>query len=89
MDLQTCELIDEQWARWLAWDPVRMVDAHAHALRQLRLLYFDCGTEDEYNLLYGARRFQRSLERLGVAHRFESSRAAIPASITAWMSACR
>lgn len=69
--LDTCELIDDRWQRWLAWDPVRMVDAHADALRSLRGLYIDCGRRDQYNLVHGARRLHRSLDRLGVAHRYE------------------
>ena len=67
----TCELIDERWRNWLAWDPVRMVDAHAPALRSLRALYLDCGRRDQYGLIHGARRLHRSLDRLGVAHRYE------------------
>lgn len=70
VDVETCELIDERWQRWLAWDPVRMVDAHAAALRGLKGLYVDCGVRDQYNLIHGARRFHRALERLGVAHRY-------------------
>ncbi len=67
----TCELIDERWQRWLAWDPTRMVDAHADALRSLRGLYIDCGRRDQYGLVHGARRLHRSLDRLGVAHRYD------------------
>lgn len=69
--LDTCELIEERWQRWLAWDPTRMVDAHAGALRSLRGLYIDCGRRDQYNLIHGARRLHRSLDRLGVRHRYE------------------
>lgn len=70
-DLHTCELIAERWANWLAWDPVRMVDAHVSGLRTLRGLYLDCGVRDQYNLVYGARRLHASLDRHGVAHRYE------------------
>ncbi len=71
VDLETCELIDERWQRWLAWDPVRMVDAHAEALRSLKGLYVDCGRRDQYNLVYGARRLHRELDRAGVVHLYE------------------
>jgi hypothetical protein len=43
-DLHTGRLVDDVWARWLAWDPVRMVPAHADALRGLRAIYLDGGT---------------------------------------------
>ncbi len=69
--VDTCELIDERWQRWLAWDPVRMVDAHADALRSLRGLYVDCGWRDQYGLIHGARRLHRALDRLGVTHRYD------------------
>ena len=68
--LDTLELIDERWQNWMAWDPLSMVDAHADALRSLRGLYIDCGDIDQYNLVYGARRMHRELERLDVAHTY-------------------
>jgi enterochelin esterase-like enzyme len=71
VDLETCELIEDRWARWLAWDPVRIAHAHADNLRSLKGLYIDCGETDQYNLVYGARQLHRSLERLGVEHVYE------------------
>ena len=71
VDLETGELIEERWANWLKWDPALIVDQHADALRSLKGLYIDCGDIDQFNLVYGARRLHRSLERLGVAHRYE------------------
>ena len=34
-------------------------------------LYIDCSAKDQFNLLYGARRLVRSLNDLGIAHRYE------------------
>jgi enterochelin esterase-like enzyme len=68
--LDTCELIAERWQHWLAWDPLNMVDDHAPALRSLRALYLDCGRRDQYNLIYGARRLHRALDRLAVPHSY-------------------
>ncbi|MGH2997933.1 MAG: alpha/beta hydrolase [Gaiellaceae bacterium] len=65
-DVHTGELKDDVWARWLAWDPVRMVDAHADALRGLRAIYIDAGKRDEYYLDLGAEAFRRALERIGI-----------------------
>ena len=67
----TCEIISDRWANWLLHDPVRSVDQHADNLRRLKALYIDCGTNDQFNLLYGARRFVKRLEALGIAHRYE------------------
>lgn len=70
-DLGTSALRDDVWARWLAHDPLRLVERHAAALRSLKLLYLDCGKRDEFHLHHGARRFARELERLGVPHHYE------------------
>jgi S-formylglutathione hydrolase FrmB len=69
-DTATAELKPDIWARWLAWDPVRMVDAHADALHGLRAIYIDAGTRDEYFLDLGAEAFRRALERIGVTDVF-------------------
>ncbi len=71
VDVETCVLDEARWQRWLAWDPIHMVDAHAATLRGLRGLYVDCGRRDQYNLIYGARRLDRALTAHGVAHRYE------------------
>ena len=70
-DLHTGRLLPERWGRWLAWDPVRMIPEHADALRQLRLLYIDCGDRDQYHLHYGARQMRAALDAAGVAHEYE------------------
>jgi enterochelin esterase-like enzyme len=71
VDLETCERIEERWQNWLAWDPLQLVERHGADLRRLVALYIDCGDVDQYNLVYGARRFHRALERIGVPHRYE------------------
>jgi len=67
---ETGELRDEVWARWLAWDPVRMVETHADALRGLHAIYIDCGKRDQFYLDLGAEAFRRALERIGVTDVF-------------------
>lgn len=70
-DLHTGELRPAVWERWLTFDPVRMLEDHPEALRGLRLLYFDCGRYDEYNLLYGARIFAERLRQQQIPFRYE------------------
>jgi hypothetical protein len=65
-DPRSGELRPEVWERWLAWDPVRMVDRHADALRSLRAAWIDAGTRDEWFLDLGAEAFRSGLERIGV-----------------------
>lgn len=69
--VDTCEIIEERWANWLRQDPVVAVETQADNLRRLKALYIDCGEKDQFNLLYGARRFARRLTELGIAHRYE------------------
>ena len=71
VDLYTGELRSDVWARWLEHDPVELVAHHAGNLQRLRLLFFDCGTRDEYNLHYGARILAQRLRALGVPHEHE------------------
>jgi hypothetical protein len=67
----TCEVIEERWANWLRQDPVVALEVHADNLRSLKALYIECGDKDQFDLLYGARRFVRRLKELGIAHRYE------------------
>ena len=60
------------WARWLAWDPVRMVPRYADALRGLRAIWVDAGKRDQWYLDLGAEAFRRELAAIGVEDvRFE------------------
>jgi hypothetical protein len=69
-DTDTGELRPEIWERWLEWDPVRMVEGHADALRSLKAIYVDAGKRDQYFLDLGAEAFRRELEGIGVTDVF-------------------
>jgi len=69
--LETGELIEQRWRRWLAHDPVRLVERHADDLRSLKGIYMDCGWRDQYHIHYGCRQLSRRLAAAGVAHRYE------------------
>ena len=71
VDPHTCEVIPERWANFMKWDPLVMAETMGPGLKKLKALYIDCGDADQYNLVYGARRMHRLLERLGVAHTYE------------------
>lgn len=72
-NLERAEIDESVFARWLAWDPVEMIEDRARqdALRALELLFIDCGRRDEYNLHWGARALHRKLVRFGVPHEYE------------------
>lgn len=62
---------EDVWARWKAKDPVEAAHHHVDALRSLKLLYFDCGNADEYNLFLGARVLDTILDDLDVPHTYD------------------
>ena len=49
--------------------PVVAIEIQANNLRRLKAL--DCGERDQFNSLYGPRRFVRRLNELGIARRYE------------------
>jgi hypothetical protein len=65
-DPRTGELRPRVWRRWLDWDPVRMIDRYAEALRSMRAVWIDAGTRDEHFLDLGAEAFRAGLARIGV-----------------------
>ncbi len=69
-DLETCELDEVRWQRWLAHDPVNRVEQQAAALQQLNGLYMDCGFRDQYFIHYGMRQLSKKLEKAEVAHTY-------------------
>lgn len=69
--LDTCELIEERWSNWMQHDPLVILESKADNLRGLKALYIDCGANDQFRLLYGARRFARRLGELAIQHRYE------------------
>jgi hypothetical protein len=80
-DPATGRTIEDVWARWLAWDPVRMVPAHAAALRGMKAIWVDAGRRDEYYLDLGAEAFRGALATAGVVdvryELFDATHAAI------------
>lgn len=67
-DLETGEIREDVWARWLEHDPVRMVEKHVENLKSLKLLFIDAGTRDEFALDLGAKILCKKLKDFGVPH---------------------
>lgn len=72
-DLENGQLRPDIWAKWLAWDPVRMVAEarYRDAARRLACIYVDGGTRDEYALDLGARIFAEAARRAGARVDFQ------------------
>jgi Putative esterase len=72
-DLETGAIRPDVWAKWLAWDPVRMVgqEKYRDAVHRLAYLYVDGGLRDEYSLDIGARVFAHEARKAGAHVDFE------------------
>lgn len=67
-DLETGEMDQKVWSRWIDHDPVRLAENHINELNSLKLLFLDAGTRDEFALDVGAGILSRKLAKLGVEH---------------------
>jgi len=65
-DLETGEVREDVFARWLAFDPAELCLHKRDELARLRLRYLDCGRRDEYGLDTGARMVARRVRGLGL-----------------------
>ena len=70
-DIETGEMSEKVWNRWLACDPVRMIEKYRSNLKKLKLIFIDCGTRDEYNLQWGARILHSKLKKMNIKHYYE------------------
>jgi enterochelin esterase-like enzyme len=67
-NLQTGEILQDVWNRWLSWDPTRLVEKYHSSLERLKVIYIDCGTKDEFNLQWGTRVLHSKLEKMNIRH---------------------
>ena len=70
-DLETGEIIESRWKKWLKHDPVNMVTEHRKALKSLKGIFIDCGWRDQFHIHFGTRQLSRALSRAGIEHRYE------------------
>lgn len=71
VDLHTIQLDQVAWENWLRFDPLEMVE-HSHAaLKELEVLFIDCGDKDQYHIQYGSRKLVSRLDSLDVPHVWE------------------
>jgi len=70
-NLETGEVIEKRWKRWLEHDPILLVDRYKANLKTLKGIYIDCGWRDQYHIHYGARLLSKRLAQAGVRHTYE------------------
>jgi hypothetical protein len=67
---KTGEILLSVWSKWLAWDPIRMIDNYKQSLAKIKI-FIDCGIQDEYRLYVGSRIFSSKLQQFGIKHSYE------------------
>jgi hypothetical protein len=70
-DMDTGELIELRWKRWLAHDPIDLVKRFSSNLKKLKGIWIECGTNDQYFIHYGTRILSKRLNDYGVKHVYE------------------
>jgi hypothetical protein len=69
-DLKTGELNERIWNLWKSQDPINMIKRFKNNLKNVNLLFFDCGTNDEFNLFIGAKVFSERCKTFGINHEY-------------------
>lgn len=70
-DLETGEINQDVWNRWISSDPTRMVAKYQDNLKKMKLIYIDCGMKDEFNNHLGCRILHSKLQKMGIRHFYE------------------
>lgn len=70
-DTYTGELRPEVWKKWVAFDPVNMVEPLRDNLKKVEFMWIDCGTRDQHHLWLGSRQLHQRLDRFGLKHVYE------------------
>jgi hypothetical protein len=70
-NLDSGELIEARWRRWLEHDPILLVDKYKANLSKLKGIYIDCGWRDQYHIHYGTRLLSLRLAEAGIAHTYQ------------------
>ena len=70
-DLHTCRIDAERWQQWQRFDPLDLIERYADRLRDLKALWIDVGSRDQYHIQFGSRQLHQRLDELGVRHHFE------------------
>ncbi|BAB60589.1 TVG1496158 [Thermoplasma volcanium GSS1] len=70
-DEDTGELIEDVWQRWVQFDPAKNVLKYSGALKKMKAIYLDVGTNDEYKLYIGTRALHKKLGLANIDHYYE------------------
>ena len=68
IEYPTGAIIPEVWAKWLSHDPVVNWRDRVENLRQLRGIFMEVGSRDDFTFHYGHRLLSQGLRSAGIAH---------------------
>jgi pimeloyl-ACP methyl ester carboxylesterase len=73
IDLKSGAVKEDVYGRWLQHDPLVRVQMPgvSDKLRNLKMLFIDCGNKDQYFLQYGSRQLVQKLKTLGISHEYQ------------------
>lgn len=70
-NMETGELLEVRWRRWLHHDPVYLVKRYRDNLKSLKGIFIDCGWRDQYHIQYGSRILSKRLRQHRIEHAYE------------------
>lgn len=72
-DIETGEVRETIWKKWLNYDPVYMIDDKKIQtnIKKLKGIFLECGSRDEYHLHVGSRIFTKKLKKYGIPYWYE------------------
>ncbi|MEM0156235.1 MAG: alpha/beta hydrolase-fold protein [Thermoplasmataceae archaeon] len=69
--LETGEMLDDVIERWKKFDPARNITENIGKIRNMKAVYLDVGSEDEFRINFGMNKMHRILSESGVSHFYE------------------
>jgi len=69
-DLDSGEIIEDVWRKWLEKDPVRLIEKLGENLKN-KGVFIDVGIKDEFNIQYGAKILHNKMKKMGIEHYYE------------------
>ena len=70
-DLYTGKVKEAAWEKMKTHDPVEMVPQYVDNLKKLKLIFIDCGRQDQFNLYLGSRQLVDNLKKNGIDHIYD------------------
>jgi enterochelin esterase-like enzyme len=70
IDIETGAVRETVWEQWLLHDPLVRIQTRPEALRDMRLIFLDCGRRDEFYLDVGMRLLHAKLAERGIDHEY-------------------